>query len=132
MTRDRDVLYSERVREYWAAANRREFVVPACPSCEKTFFPPREVCPYCLDDGVVLRESGGVGSVYSFSVVRTDAHPALGSQAPYVVALVALEDGPTLFSRVVDCDPAEVRVGQSVRVAFRELVEGQLYPVFAP
>jgi len=117
---------------YLEAANEGRLVVPYCRGCDEHFFPPRVVCPYCLGDDLAFEESAGQGSLYSFSVVRTEGHPDRGSEAPYPVALVELDDGPVIFSTVVGCEPGELSVGMALEVAFEELSDDQFYPVFEP
>jgi hypothetical protein len=51
--------------------------------------------------------------------------------APYVVALVELEEGPRLISNIVGCAPEEVAVDLPVAVRFEEAGEFAL-PRFAP
>jgi len=62
-------------------------------------------------------------------VYRRAYHPAL--PAPYVVALVELEEGPRLISNVVGCAPEEVEVDMPVRVRFDDVGEFTL-PRFEP
>lgn len=132
MSERREELYPPAVEAYWEAADDRRLVVPVCEDCGETFFPPRAACPYCLSRDLSHRESAGTGEVYSYSVVRVDGHPTMGDRAPYVVALVALDDGPTVFSTVTDCAVSEVSVGMDLAVDFERLDGDQLYPVFAP
>jgi uncharacterized OB-fold protein len=40
--------------------------------------------------------------------------------APYVVALVELDEGPRLISNIVGCAPEEVAIDTPVRVRFEE------------
>jgi uncharacterized OB-fold protein len=51
---------------------------------------------------------------------------------PYVVALIALEEGPTMMSNVVGCDVGEVRIGQPVQVVFDDWPEEVSIPKFTP
>jgi hypothetical protein len=51
--------------------------------------------------------------------------------APYVVALVELDEGPRLISNVVGCAPEEVAVDMPVEVRF-EAVGDFTLPRFAP
>lgn len=117
---------------YLEAANERRLIVPHCRDCGDHFFPPRVACPYCLGVDLDFEESDGRGTLYSFSVVRTEGHPDRGNKAPYPVALVELDDGPVIFSTVVDCDHGDLSVGIELTVRFEELSEDQLYPVFRP
>lgn len=132
MSESADVLRPALVADYFDAANDERLVVPACADCGETHFPPRVVCPYCLSSEVTLQESNGRGRVYSFTVIRGDSHPTRGSAAPYVVALVDLDDGPIVFTGLVDCDLDSLSVGMAVDVRFDRLDGEQRYPVFTP
>lgn len=126
-----DALHWPLVAAYFDHVADGRLAVPECGDCGETHFPPRVVCPYCLSSSVELRESTGRGTVYSFTVVHLDHHPTWGDEAPYVNALVSLDDGPTVFGNLVACDPAAVAVGDPVRATF-ESVDGLPLPMFAP
>jgi uncharacterized OB-fold protein len=51
--------------------------------------------------------------------------------APYVVALVEIEEGPRLISNIVGCAPEEVAVDMPVRLRFEDAGDFRL-PRFAP
>ena len=38
-----------------------------------------------------------------------------------MLAIVELDDGPRLTTQIVDCDPAEVNIGDVVELAFRRI-----------
>ncbi len=65
-------------------------------------------------------ELSGRGSVYSFSVVR---QPPAGQEedAPYVLALVQLADGPMITAQLTDCDPDQVAIDMPVEMVTRRL-----------
>jgi len=67
--------------------------------------------------------------VWSFATYRRTYHPAM--PAPYVVALVELDEGPRLISNVVGCAPEDVAIDMPVRVRFEEVGEFTL-PRFEP
>ena len=57
-----------------------------CETCETHYFPPRPVCPKCRRKGnLVDYQFKGLGSIYSFTVVR-QAPDDFKRQMPYVVA----------------------------------------------
>lgn len=68
----------------------------------------------------------GRGVVYSTTVVR--ARPPAES---YNVALVDLEEGPRVTTRVVDIAPADVRIGMRVTARIDQ-ADGKALLVFAP
>jgi len=67
--------------------------------------------------------------VFSFAVYRRTYHP--GMTAPYVVALVELEEGPRLISNVVGCAPEEVVIDMPLQLRFEPAGDFML-PRFAP
>lgn len=117
---------------YWAGAREHKLVLPRCGDCGRHHFYPRSVCPHCGSDRLEWAEVSGHGTVYSFTVVHRAPSPAFAADVPYVVALVALEEGPHLMSNIVHCAPDAVRVGMGVRVAFREIGDAVTLPVFEP
>ena len=66
--------------------------------------------------------------IASFTVVRRAVSKAY--DAPYVVALIDLAEGPRMMSTLVDVDPESVAIGQSVTVAFADWSEDISMPVF--
>jgi len=97
------------------------------PVAGRAVFFPRVRCPYSGQDCLEWRISAGVGTVYSTSVV----YPRKGD--PYNVALIDLDEGFRLMSRVVMDDPMQVAIGQRVR--FQAVAEAELddpIPVFVP
>ena len=63
--------------------------------------------------------------IYSFSVMRH-------AKPPYVVAFVTLDEGPTMLSNIVDCDPETLAIGQAVRLLFKPSDGEFPVPVFTP
>jgi uncharacterized OB-fold protein len=62
----------------------------------------------------------GAGMIYSFSVVR---QPPAGyeEQAPYLLALVKLDEGPLITAQLTDCDPEQVAIDMPVEMVTRRL-----------
>jgi uncharacterized OB-fold protein len=115
---------------YWAATRRHELLVPECDDCGGKHFPPEAVCPACLSDWH-WATSPGVGTVYSYSVVRRPAAP--GFPDIYVLALVELDDGGWLMTtNLIDIEPDAVTVAMPVRVKFVVESDDITLPYFAP
>jgi hypothetical protein len=51
---------------------------------------------------------------------------------PYVVAVIKLEEGPTMMTNIVNCKPGDVRVGMAVKATFEERRDGFKVPQFEP
>lgn len=79
------------------------------PEANRAVFFPRVRCPYSGKDCLQWRISTGLGTVYSTSVV----YPRKGD--PYNVALIDVDEGFRMMSRVVSEDPMAVVIGQRVR-----------------
>jgi uncharacterized OB-fold protein len=61
----------------------------------------------------------GLGTVYSFTTV-TEAPEGFEDQAPYVVALIKLDEGPMLTAQITDFD-GEIAIGDRVEMVTRKL-----------
>ncbi len=114
---------------FWDACRRGSLEVSACSDCERLFLPPGPCCPTCWSTRLTSRAVSGAGRVFSFVVYRRTYHPGL--PAPYVVALVELDEGPRLISNIVGCAPEEVAIDIPVQVRFEEAGDFML-PRFAP
>jgi uncharacterized protein len=117
---------------YWKAAAKNRFVLPRCEDCGSRHFYPRPACPHCGSARITWVEASGRGTVYSYSVVHRAPSAAFADEVPYVIAVVATEEGPHLLSRIVEIEPAAVRIGLRVRVSFDRLNDGAALPVFSP
>lgn len=74
------------------------------------FFPPRLAEPRTGDEDWEWIEASGLGTVYSVTVVNQKP-PA----APYNIALVDLDEGPRLMSRIESIAPAALTIGLRVK-----------------
>jgi uncharacterized OB-fold protein len=109
---------------FWEAAKEGRLMIGRCRDTGRHFFPPRGVSPFTLSPNVELVAASGRGTLYSYTVMRT--------AAPYVPAMVELEEGPRVFTNLVDVPFEEIRIGMRLRVAFRATEDGPPVPMFAP
>ena len=58
--------------------------------------------------------------------------PAFFEDVPYDVAIVELEEGPRLHSRVVGCKNEEIAIGMAVEVVFEKKNDDVTMPYFRP
>jgi len=81
-----------------------------------------------------VKESKGQGTVYTYSVVRLNRHPAFAPLGPYAVAYVDLDEGFRILTNVVNvADPTtDVKIGQRVKVTWDDQESGISLPLFAP
>jgi uncharacterized OB-fold protein len=117
-------------KPYWDAARERRLVLRRCKACGTLHFMPRHLCPECWSDQLEWVPSGGKGAVHSYTVIRRPSNPAFAAQAPYVVALIDLDEGPRMVANVLGDDALAVRIGDRVEVTFEDRGDGALLPQF--
>jgi len=118
---------------FWDGCARHELLLQCCAACGRHRFPPSPVCADCGSDAAEWVPASGRGTVYSWIVVR---HPvpreSFEREVPYVVALVALDEGVRMASNVVGCAPDRVRAGMPLEVVFDDVQDGVALPKFRP
>ena len=117
---------------FWDAAREERLLIKHCNACGKYHFYPRPFCPYCWSDDVEWFEASGRATLYTWSVVHRNDLPPFPERLPYVAAVVDLEEGPRVMTNIVDCDPADLRIGMDLVVDFRSLTDDITAPVFRP
>lgn len=114
---------SPETKPFWDAAAAGCFVLPWCGRCHRTHWYPRGICPHCLSTALHWQESPGEGEIYSFSVNR------MGNE-PYVLAYVAIREGPIVLSNIINAEPTTLSIGTKVRVVFKPLDGQPSVPLF--
>lgn len=117
---------------YWQAAHEHRLDIPQCLACMNVHFYPRARCPYCGSGDLTWISCSGKGHVYSYTIVKRAPSDAFEPLVPYVVAIVALDEGPHLMTNIVDCDPNNLKIDNRVQVRFFDINDKTTLPVFAP
>jgi uncharacterized OB-fold protein len=123
---------TEDSAQFWAAAHKGELRMQQCLDCGHFRFPPAVVCARCLSERHEWAKLSGRGVVFSWIVVHQSQHPAFNSDTPYNVAIVELEEGPRLHTRIVDCANDDIRIGMPVDVVFSRVNDDVSLVYFAP
>lgn len=107
-------------RPYWDAARRHQLWLPKCKDTGKYFFHPRTRSPFTGGE-VTWAQASGRGKLASFVIVHRPP-PGFEAEAPYIVALVELTEGPRLTTNLVDVEatPEAIEVGMELEVVFEE------------
>lgn len=116
---------------FWEACERGEFLLHRCARCGRHSWP----AAHCTEHGGDAMEwvpASGRGTVHVHTVMRRGRCGATGENAPYAVAVIALEEGPFFHSNVVGIGPDEVRSGLPVQAEFTVHANGMTVPVFRP
>ncbi|HHX65834.1 MAG TPA: Zn-ribbon domain-containing OB-fold protein [Chloroflexi bacterium] len=101
---------------------RLSLVGEVCPHCGAKLFPPRDVCPKCKGPAKTTFSFSGKGVIYSFSTIYS-APSGFEAYAPYLVALVKLDEGPLVTAQLTDVDPGQVYIGMPVEMVTRKMRE---------
>lgn len=111
---------------FWRENKSRYNIIGVkCGICNKTYFPPRMVCPNCGRKSIGKMEKfkfSGTGAIFSRTVVH-EAHKQFEMQKPYIIALVELDEGSKILGQIIDCEPDDVQIGTRVRSTLRKLGE---------
>ncbi len=91
-----------------------------CAACAAIHFPPRDRCETCQATDLAPHRLSGPGTVYSYAEVAQAPH---GFTAPYVVAMIELEEGMKVTAQLTDVEPEDVAVGLPVEMVTRRLQE---------
>ena len=115
---------------YWESCRRHELMIQKCSQCGTQQFYPRTICSACCATDLLWVRASGFGTVVTWTVVRHPVSSAYADDIPYVIALIELDEGPTMMAQVVDCEPDSVQSGMPVEVCFEEWTEDITMPNF--
>jgi uncharacterized OB-fold protein len=108
---------------FWDAAARGRLLIQHCPSCGSRQFYPRAMCATCGTDPE-WEEASGRGVVYTFTIIRQQGAEPFKGEVPYVVAMIALDEGPMMMGNVTGCAPEDVSIDMVVRAYSVEVEPG--------
>jgi len=79
---------------FYDACAAGKLVLQRCQSCGHVLFYPRTHCDACQSDRLVWEDAIGTGTIASYTVVRRAV--SADFEAPYVIALIDLAEGPRM------------------------------------
>ena len=123
---------SDLTQPYWDGARDGKLLFQQCRQCATRWHPPMPICPSCYSSDIDWRESGGQGSVYTYTVVYHLTHPAFQDQVPYVVAVVELDEGPRIVANIKHSAVEAVHGGMRVSIFFEPVSDTISLPQAEP
>jgi uncharacterized OB-fold protein len=118
-------------RPFWDAAEEGRLRIQRCRQCTRYYFYPRRFCRYCASPDVEWVDVSGRARLLSYVINR---RPLPGAEAfSPVIAVVELQEGPTMLTNVVDVDPVpeNLPLDLPLTVAFQQRGRTAV-PVFKP
>lgn len=103
---------------------RYRLIGSKCETCGTIYLPKRTICPKCRRKGKIrdYTEFSGFGNIETWTVVHSPPEGFV-EQAPYVLAIIRLKEGPRILAQVVDVDPTKIEPGMEVYMVIRRVQE---------
>jgi uncharacterized OB-fold protein len=116
---------------FWDALDAGEFRLARC-TCG-AYYARSQACLQCGADAQALTwtPASGRGTVRTFIVFDKPYHPYFKERTPYVVAVVALEEGPEITTNIIDTDVTNVEIGMPVRIVISNRGEFKIHQASA-
>ncbi len=110
--------YRKSVANVWRDTEARyQLIGTKCEKCGELYFPPKIICKKCGGETVKFRFSGN-GKIISYTTVHS---PPAGFQKLYSLAIIKLEEGPTVLGMLTDTSVP--KIGAKVKPVFRKISE---------
>ena len=117
---------------FFDGARAGELRMQCCSDCSGWMYPVKKRCQHCGSTDLAWRVVSGRGTLYSHARLQRVYHPRHEGRLPLIMAWIDLEEGVRIPSNLVDCDPADAKVGMAVQVTFEQFPDGAAIPVFRP
>lgn len=122
---------TEQNAHFWQGGEEGELRFLHCDACSVYVHPPAPICPECHAKGLSVKAVSGRATVLTYTWNHQPWVPS--ADHPYPIAIVEIEEqeGLRLMTNLVNCEEAQVRVGQPVQVVF-EQHDDVWIPLFEP
>lgn len=117
---------------FWKGTKEHRLLIQECNECKAKIFYPRKHCPECWSADLGWYEASGKAKVHTFTIMKDMVEPKFWPDLPYVLAIVKLEEGINMMTRIVECDPEEVTFDMDVEVVFEDISDECALPLFRP
>lgn len=124
-----DTIFTES-HPFWHGLENNELLLQHCETCNEYIFYPRVYCPKDFST-LNYKKASGHGKIITMSIVVNTPDPRYKELTPFIAAVVELDEGPALYSRIVTDDLKSVQIGQSVLFKVEKLND-KVVPVFTP
>ena len=119
---------------YWEKAKAHELWLRQCDDCGNAYFYPRDISPCCFSKNTSWIQASGKATLFTFAIVHRPPHPGFREIAPYVTAIVELEEGPKFPTNIVidDPTPENLQIDMALEVTFDDITDNIALPKFKP
>ena len=94
----------------------------------------RDISPCCFSKNTSWIQASGKATLFTFAIVHRPPHPGFREIAPYVTAIVELEEGPKFPTNIVidDPTPENLQIDMALEVIFDDITDTITLPKFKP
>ena len=119
---------------YWEKAKAKELWLRQCNDCGNAYFYPRDISPCCFSKDTSWIQASGKATLFTYAIVHRPPHPGFREIAPYVTAIVELEEGPKMPTNIVidDPTPENLQIDMALEVTFEDISDTIALPKFKP
>lgn len=113
--------YKLTFKEYNKALKKNKLLGLKCNSCDAITVPPKMVCRKCASPDMDIVELSGNGKIETFTTVYVAAEGREG-EVPYIIVLVALDEGPWIMGNLIDIAPSKATmelIGRRVKMGHK-------------
>jgi uncharacterized protein len=127
------VARDEATSEFFDGTVAGVYLIRRCMPHGHASKPQATQCYVCASPDLRWDPASGQAKLVSWAVVPgKPSGPDDESPEPTVVAIGELEEGPWMWARLVGADPAELRDGMALRIAFERPPGSEAIPVLLP
>jgi uncharacterized protein len=128
--------FDEDIHPFWDGLKEHKFLLYRCKRCGACYW-PMALCREHQDipriDEMEWVPTSGKGKVFTWVIVHQVLNPALKDDLPYALAMVEMDEGPLVSTRIVGCEARDVHVGMPVEVQYEDVeATGMTLPLFRP
>ncbi len=123
---------------YFAALRENRLMGLECEACGGITTPPKATCDACGGTSLTPAQLSGKGVIRTYTVIRVAPD---GHEAPYIVILTELDEGPWLVGNLEGVDPDSASmalIGKRVKLGHRIISRNDfmdsdgVVPLFSP
>ena len=123
--------YESKLGKFYEGLKENKLMVTRCTKCKKLYMPPRADCSKCKSSEMEWVELSGRGKLATYTAMET-APQTFEKDAPFIIGIVELEEGPRIMARLRNVKREDVKVGMELRMHVEKWYEGQLVYMFEP
>ena len=122
------------IEQYQKNIQEENFQAYKCVGCKAVIAPPSGSCYSCGGTKMEWTKVSGKGKLVSFTVIHI-APEEFQEEAPYIIAIIELEEGTRVTARLLGYDPLkpeEIKTGTPVALTYEKGSSGKTYLAFQP